>query len=96
MSTVRLLIQFPAPALRTATLACLSSAADNTALLKMLIPEREVGNVIGKAGAVLRKIQEDSGARIRFSQVDEVVPVPPASQPARPAPSGRQHRAHRR
>lgn len=43
--------------------------------LKMLLPEREVGNVIGKGGALLKKICEDSGARVHISAIDEVIPV---------------------
>jgi len=42
--------------------------------LKMLIPERETGNVIGKSGTVLKKICEESGARVRISAMDEIIP----------------------
>jgi len=42
--------------------------------LKMLLPEKEVGNVIGKGGAVLKRICDESGARVRISAHDELVP----------------------
>lgn len=42
--------------------------------LKMLLPEKEVGNVIGKGGAVLKRICDESGARVRISGIEEVLP----------------------
>ena len=44
-------------------------------VLKLLLPEKETGHVIGKGGSVLTKIKTDSGARIRISAIDEVLPV---------------------
>ena len=44
-------------------------------VLKLLLPERETGHVIGKGGSVLTKIKLDSGARVRISNIDEVIPM---------------------
>ena len=44
-------------------------------VLKLLLPEKETGHVIGKGGSVLTKIKLDSGARVRVSNMDEVIPV---------------------
>ena len=44
-------------------------------VLKLLLPEKETGHVIGKGGGILTKIKLDSGARIRISAIDEVLPV---------------------
>lgn len=52
-----------------------SRVDDGALFLKMLLPERSVGNVIGKEGAVLRKIMEESNSRIRISAMDEILPV---------------------
>ena len=46
-----------------------------TVVLKILIPEKETGHVIGKAGSVLNKIKEASNTRIRISAMDEVIPM---------------------
>lgn len=46
-----------------------------TVVLKILLPEKETGHVIGKAGSVLNKIKETSGTRIRISAMDEVIPM---------------------
>eukprot|EP00966_Prymnesium_polylepis_P039120 908016-Prymnesium_polylepis.1 len=53
-----------------------SRVDDGTAMfLKLLLPERAVGNVIGKEGTVLKKIMDESGSRIRISAMDEVLPI---------------------
>ena len=44
-------------------------------VLKLLLPEKETGHVIGKGGSVLTKIKLDSGARVRISNIDEVIPM---------------------
>lgn len=44
-------------------------------VLKILLPEKETGHVIGKGGSVLNKIKETSGTRIRISAMDEVIPM---------------------
>ena len=44
-------------------------------VLKLLLPEKETGQVIGKGGSVLTKIKLDSGARVRVSNIDEVIPM---------------------
>lgn len=44
-------------------------------VLKLLLPEKETGHVIGKGGSVLTKIKLDSGARVRVSNMDEVIPM---------------------
>lgn len=43
-------------------------------ILKILLPEKETGHVIGKGGSVLTKIKTDSNARVRISAIDEVIP----------------------
>lgn len=48
--------------------------AEEPTVLKMLFPNESAGRVIGKAGAVLKQIMDDSGARVRLSGTDEVVP----------------------
>jgi predicted PilT family ATPase len=48
--------------------------AEEPTVLKMLLPNESAGRVIGKAGAVLKQIMDDSGARVRFSATDEVIP----------------------
>ena len=52
-----------------------SRVDDGAMFLKVLLPERSVGNVIGKEGTVLKKIMEESGSRIRISAMDEVLPM---------------------
>ena len=52
-----------------------SRVEDGTLFMKILLPEKQVGNVIGKEGAVLKKIMEESNARIRISAMDEMVPI---------------------
>ena len=42
--------------------------------LKMLIPNKETGIVIGKGGLVLKRVIEESGARVRISAADEMLP----------------------
>ena len=44
-------------------------------VLKLLLPGKEVGNVIGKAGSVLKSLEADTGSRIRISAIDEVIPT---------------------
>jgi len=51
-----------------------SRVDDGTQFLKILLPERSVGNIIGKEGSVLKRIMEESSARIRISAIDEVLP----------------------
>jgi hypothetical protein len=43
--------------------------------LKMLVPEKETGNVIGRGGELLRQVRSESGARVHISAMDEVLPV---------------------
>jgi hypothetical protein len=43
--------------------------------LKMLVAEKETGNVIGRGGELLRQIRSESGARVHISAMDEVLPV---------------------
>jgi polyribonucleotide nucleotidyltransferase len=42
--------------------------------LKMLVPENIAGAVIGKAGATIAELQEESGARIKVSQASDFYP----------------------
>ena len=41
--------------------------------LKMLVPNFIVGAVIGKGGAELKKIKEETGAYIKLSQVKFII-----------------------
>lgn len=47
---------------------------EDLSILKILLPEKQVGNVIGKEGVVLKKTMEESGTRIRISAIDEIIP----------------------
>ena len=46
----------------------------NSLVLKMLIPNSQMGSVIGKQGVVLNRIQSESGTRLKISSTDEVIP----------------------
>ena len=52
-----------------------AQAGSESIVLKILLPEKETGHVIGKGGSVLNKIKEASGTRVRISAMDEVIPM---------------------
>ena len=48
--------------------------SDESTVLKMLLPHELAGRVIGKGGSVIKQIIDDSGAKVRLSETDEVIP----------------------
>lgn len=48
--------------------------SDEPTVLKMLFPHELAGRVIGKGGSVLKQIMEDSRAKVRLSETDELIP----------------------
>ena len=53
----------------------MDGGADSGLVFKLLLPGQLTGAVIGKQGVVLKRIMDESGARVRVSLVDEVIPV---------------------
>uniref|UniRef100_A0A7S2IRA7 K Homology domain-containing protein n=1 Tax=Haptolina brevifila TaxID=156173 RepID=A0A7S2IRA7_9EUKA len=51
-----------------------SMEVEGGSVLKLLVPNNQTGGIIGKQGSVLRQIIEESGARIKISATDEVIP----------------------
>jgi transcription antitermination factor NusA-like protein len=50
-------------------------ATDNdTPMIKMLVPHRHAGALIGKGGENMKRLETDSGARIKLSQSSEFYP----------------------
>lgn len=47
---------------------------DDAVVLKLLAPNAECGKLIGKGGTVIKQTMEDSGARVRISGNEEVIP----------------------
>ena len=47
--------------------------AGRQSVLKLLLPNNQTGSIIGKQGAVLKQITEESGARVKISATDEVM-----------------------
>ena len=67
----------PKPRARGAAAAAEGEApadASDPVVLKMVIPNADAGRIIGKQGSVLKQIMEVSGARVRLSATEEVLP----------------------
>ena len=60
---------------------CIITPWQSSCHLKMLIPEREVGNVIGKGGTILRSICEQSTSRVHISGKSHNAPFSPYVTP---------------
>jgi len=43
-------------------------------VLQIQVPDKAIGAILGKGGAVLRELQQQSGARISISKRGEYVP----------------------